>query len=220
MPLQSLLDWQSKPKGPTLMEASVKAAPYKALAIAVTKRTLYEEKLPLVGVGLVYKPHYISTVPFSAAYMHLNVWHSAASNEESENRLDAPHLLFMNISEMSYVIPVTVQHPILLDWTSKEVMGGMSEPVSPLSFRGFRLHMTWTQPPGGEMTHHISLPHFLGKSNSSLIVYESEKFPQDLRQGPKIAISLKAPTEDHWNISLDPILPWMLVDSRQRRVAR
>ena len=159
------------------MEASVKVVPYKALAIAVTKRMLYEEKPPLVGVGLVHKPHYISTVPFNAAYMHLNVWHSAASNEESENQLDAPRLLFMNISEMSNVVPVAVQHPILLDLTSKEVMGGMSEPVSPLSFQGFRLHMTWTQPPGGEMTHHISLPHFLGESNSSLIVYKSEKFP-------------------------------------------
>ena len=37
--------------------------------------------------------------------MHLNVWHSAASNEESENRLDAPCLLFVSISEMSDVIP-------------------------------------------------------------------------------------------------------------------
>ena len=116
------------------MEASTKAAPYKALAIAVTKRMLYEEKPPLVGVGLVYKPHYISTVPFSAAYMHLNVWHSAASNKESENRLDEPHLLFMNISKMSDVVPVAVRHPILLDFTSKEVMGGAGEPVSPLSF--------------------------------------------------------------------------------------
>ena len=108
LPLQSLLDWLFKPKGPTLVEAFVKVAPYTALAIAVTKRTLYEEKPPLVGVGLVYKPHYISTVPFSAAYMHLNVWHSASSNKESENRLDAPRLLFVNISEMSDVIPVTV----------------------------------------------------------------------------------------------------------------
>ena len=82
----------------------------------------------------MYKLHYISTVPFSAAYMHPNVWHSAASNEESENRLDAPRLLFMNISEMSDVIPVAVRHPILLDLISKEEMGGTSEPVSPLSF--------------------------------------------------------------------------------------
>ena len=108
VPLQSLLDWLSKPKGPNLVEASVKVVPYKALAIAVTKRVLYEEKPPLVGVGLVYKLHYISTVVFSAAYMHLNVWHSAGSTEESENWLNVSHLLFVDISEMSDVIPVTV----------------------------------------------------------------------------------------------------------------
>ena len=134
VPLQSLLDWLFKPKGPTLLEASATVAPYKSLAVEVTKRTLYEEKPPLVGVGLVYKPHYILTVPFSAAYMHLNVWHSAASNKESENQLDEPRLLFVNISEMSDVIPVAVRHPVLLDLTSKEVMGGTGEPVSSLSF--------------------------------------------------------------------------------------
>ena len=108
MPLQSLLDWLSKPKDPNLVEASVKVAPYKALAIVVTKRVLYEEKPPLVGVGLVYKLHYISTVAFSAAYMHLNVWHSAGSTKESENRLNAPCLLFVDISKMSNVIPEAV----------------------------------------------------------------------------------------------------------------
>ena len=215
MPLQSLLGWLFKPKGPTLMEASTKVAPYKALAIAVTKRMLYEEEPPLVGMGLVYKPHYISTVPFSAAYMHLNVWHSAASNKESENWLDEPHLLFVNISEMSNVLPVAVRHPILLDFTSKEAMGGAGEPVSALdSIRPGHLH------PGGKLTHHISLPHFLGKSNLSLIDYEPERFLQGLLQGPKIAIDLKAPTKDHWNITSDVILPWMLEDFQQRRTAK
>ena len=47
--------------------------------------------------------------------------------------------------------------------------------------------MTWT------WTHHISFPHFLGKGNLSLINYESEKFPQGLMQGQKIAIDLKTP---------------------------
>ena len=176
------------------MEASVAAAPDKALVLVVTKRMLYGEKPPLVGVGLVYKPHYISTVPFSAAYMHLNVWHSAGSNEESEDRLSASRLLFVNISKMSDVIPVVVQHPILLDVASMEDTG---EPMSPLSFRGFRLHTVWTQQPGGELAHHIPFPHFLGKSSSSLLEYESEKFPQGLRQGQKIALSLKPPSKDH-----------------------
>ena len=82
--LHSLLDWLSEPQGPNLVETSETVAPYKALAIAVTKGMLYEEKSPQVGVSLVYKPHYISTVLFSVAYMHLNVWHSTASHKESE----------------------------------------------------------------------------------------------------------------------------------------
>ena len=84
IPLHSLLDWLSEPQGPNLVETSETVAPYKALAIAVTKRMLYEEKPPLMGVGLVYKLLFILMVPFSVAYMHLNVWHSAASHEESE----------------------------------------------------------------------------------------------------------------------------------------
>ena len=138
VPLQSLLDWLSKPKGPNLVEASVAAVPEKALVLAVTKKMLYGEKPPLVGVGLVYKLHYISPVLFNAAYMQLNVWHSAGSNEESEDKLTASRLLFVNISEMSDVIPVAVQHPVLLDVASKEAMEDTGEPMSPLSFRGFR----------------------------------------------------------------------------------
>ena len=67
--LRVLLDWLSKPKGPHLVEASGGATPKKALAVAVTREMLYGDETPLVGVGLVYKPHYISTEPFSAAYM-------------------------------------------------------------------------------------------------------------------------------------------------------
>ena len=69
------------------MEASGAATPEKALAVAVTRRMLYGDEPPLVRVGLVYKPHYISTEPFSAAYMHLHVWHMAGSQAESEDKL-------------------------------------------------------------------------------------------------------------------------------------
>ena len=193
MPLHSLLDWLFEPQGPNLVETSATAVPFKALTIAVTKRMLYEEKPPLVGVGLVYKPHYISMVLFSVAYMYLNVWYSAASHEESEKRLDVPCLLFMNISEMSDVIPVVVRHPVLLDWASREAMEGTVGPGSHHSFRGFRLHMTWMQPLTGGLTHHIALPCVLGKNNVSLVEYESEKFPRNLMQGSKIAIGLQPP---------------------------
>ena len=54
----------------------------------------------------------------------------------------------------------------------------------------------------------------------SLVKCESEKFPQALVQGSKIAIVLKPPTQDHWNIALDPILPWILADSLSQRKAQ
>ena len=70
------------------------------------------------------------------------------------------------------------------------------------------------------MAHHIPFPHFLGESSSSLLKYKSKKFPQGLRQGQKIALSLKPPTKDHWNIALDLVLPLTLDASRQRREAK
>ena len=72
----------------------------------------------------------------------------------------------------------------------------------------------------GSLTHHIALPHVLDENNASLVKYKSEKFPQALTQGSKIAIVLKPPTQDHWNIALDPILPWILVDSQSQREAQ
>ena len=131
VPLQSLLDWLSQPKGPNLVEASVAAAPDKALVLAVTKQMLYGEETPLVGVGLMYKPHYISTEPFSAAYMHLHVWHATGFSVESANRLSSFHLIFVTVSEMSDVIPVVAQHPILLDMATKETMTRTGEPMAP-----------------------------------------------------------------------------------------
>ena len=220
VPLQSLLDWLSKPKGPNLVEASVAAAPEKALVLAVSKKMLYEKKPPLVGVGLVYKQHYISPVPFNAAYMQLNVWHSAGSKGESENKLTASRLLFVSISEMNDVIPVALQHPVLLDVASREAMEETGEPMSPLSFRGFRLHTAWTKQPRGELTRQITFPCFLGKGSSSTLKYESEKFPQGLKQGQKRELSFKPPSPDHWNIALDLILPLALDESRRRHKAK
>ena len=119
VPLQNLLDWLSKPKGSYLVGASTAAVPDKALVLAVTKRMLYGEETPLVGVGLMYKPHYIFMEPFCATYMHLHVWHATGSSVESVDKLSSSHLIFVNISKMSDVIPVAVQHPILLDVATK-----------------------------------------------------------------------------------------------------
>ena len=152
--------------------------------------------------------------------MQLNVWHSAGSNKESGDKLTASRLLFVSISEMSDVIPVAVQHPVLLDVTSKEAVEDTVEPMSPFSFRGFRLHTVWTQQPGGGLAHNIPFPCFLGEGTSYLLKYESEKFPQDLRQGQKRVLGLKPPSPDHWNIASDLVLPVALEECRRQCKAR
>ena len=86
---------------------------------------------------------------------------------------------------MSDVIPVAVQHPILLDVASKEAMEDTGEPMSPLSFRGFRLHIVWTQQSGGGLAYNIPFPHYL-----------------------------KPPSTDHWNITSDLVLPLALDECR------
>ena len=140
VPLKSLLEWLSKPKGPNLVEATTAAAPEKALVLATTRRMLYGEDPPCVGVGLMYKPHYVSTESFCIAYMHLNVWHAAGASEDSPDKLDSSHFILVSASEMSDVVPVAMLHPIFLDVGSKEIMEKTGETLAPLWFWGFRLH--------------------------------------------------------------------------------
>ena len=215
-----LLDWLSQPKGPNLVEASVATVPDKALVLVMTKRMLYGEDTPFVGVGLVYKPHYISTEPLSTAYMHLHVWHAAGSSVESANRLSSSCLIFVTVLEMSDVIPVASQHPIFLDVATKETMERTGEPMAPLFFRGFRLHTVWNRPPGGDSVHQVTFPRLLGEATAPMLEYEQEKFPQSLLQGPKMAINLRPPSSYHWNIDTDLVLPLTIDKYKQRCEAK
>ena len=105
-------------------------APEKALVLAMTRRMLYGEDPLYMGVGLVYKPHYISTKSFCAAYMHLNMWHAV----DSEDRLDSSRFILVTVLEMSDMIPVAAPHPIFLDVATKEAMEKTGGPLAPLWF--------------------------------------------------------------------------------------
>ena len=146
--LSILLDWLSKPKGSHLVEAPSGANPEKALAIGMTKRMLYENEAPLVGVGLMYKPHYISTEPFSTAYMHLNEWHKVGSQSTSEDRITSSKLLFVNPSEASSVVSTALQHPVLLDMANRAMLEVREETPAPAQLRGFRLPFSGADKPG------------------------------------------------------------------------
>ena len=49
-----------------------------------------------------------------------------------------------------------------------------------------------------------------------MLEYEPEKFPQGLMLGPKMVINLRPPSNDHWNIATDLVLP-LAVDTFRRR---
>ena len=202
------------------MEAAVAAVPDKALVLAMTRCMLYGEDTPLVGVGLVYKPHYISTEPFSAAYMHLHVWHATGSSVELANRLSSFCLIFVTVSEMSDVIPVASQHPVFLDVATKEAITKTGEPMAPLSFRGFWLHTVWNRPPRGDSVRQIAFPHLQGEATTPMLEYKQEQFPQGLLQGPKMVINLGPPSSNHWNIDSDLILPLAIDTYKRRREAK
>ena len=121
---------------------------------------------------------------------------------------------------MSDVIPVAAQHPVLLDVATKDTMTRTGEPMAALSFRGFRLHTVWNRPPGGDSVRQVTFPHLLGEATASMLEYEQEKFPQSLMQGPKMAINLKPPSRDHWNIILDLVLPLTVDKYKQWREAK
>ena len=148
VPLKRLLEWLAKPRGPHLVEATMSRVPEKALVLAATKRTLYVEDLLSVGVGLVYKPHYVSTESFCHAYMHLNVWHAAASDEDSTDKLDSSRFILVSILETSEVMPDALPHSVFLDVIDKEAIEETGEPLAPHWFWGFRLHTVWSWPPG------------------------------------------------------------------------
>ena len=202
------------------MEASVAATPDRALVLAVTKQMLYGEETPLVGVGLMYKPHYLSMEPFSAAYMRLHVWYAAGSSVESANKLSSSCLIFITASKMSNVIPVAAQHPVLLDVATKDTMTRTGEPMAPFSFRGFRLHTVWTWQSGGDSVHQVAFPRLLCEATTSMLEYEQEKFPQGLMQGPKMVINLRPSSSNHWNIVSDLVLPLTVDTYKQQREAK
>ena len=178
-------------------------APEKALVLAATKHTLYGEDPPSVGVGLVYKPHYVSTESFCRAYMHLNVWHAAAFSEDSTDKLDHTRLILVSISETSEVIPDALPHPFFLDGIDKGAFEETGEPLAPYRFRGFRLHTVWSRPPGEEPIRQIAFPRLRGDATAPMLGHEPEKFPPGMRQGPKVVIPLRPPSSRHWNVDSD-----------------
>ena len=118
------------------------------------------------------------------------------------------------------MLPVALQHPILLDMASRDMLEVSEEPLAPAQLRGFRLHTIWARQPGEDLTHQVGFPHLFGKSSLPLLDYAPEIIPLELFQGPKLAITLKPPSKDHWNTASDLVLPVVQDQLREQREAK
>ena len=75
----------------------------------------------------------------------------------------------------------------------------------------------WCRPPGKEPVHQIAFPRLRGDATTPMLKYEPEKFPQSMQQGTKIAVSLRPPSKEHWNMDSDLTLA-LTMDTYQRRL--
>ena len=221
VPLPSLLFWLSRPKGSNLVEATIPAeevrttSACRSMAIAVSEEMLYKDRCPLVGVGLVYTPPYLPQVPFSVAYMNLCEWRDA--QVASENWLVGTCLMLIHASEASEFLPVAEGHPVLLDASTREVLGDIETSASPLSLRGFQLHMVLVPLAEGGKARNIVSPRFQGGGASVLILYDEETVSPELGSQPPMRISLCAPSQDHWTIVLDTVFSSTIEEYRRLR---
>ena len=53
-----------------------------------------------------------------------------------------------------------------------------------------------------------------------MLEYELERLPQSMRQGPKMSITLRPPSSEHWNIESDLMLTLTMKTYKQRREAK
>ena len=116
--MKDFLEWLSTPEGPELVDthSDPPTTPDMAMAVGLDPEHLYQNPPGAVaGIGLVYKPCYINTMPFDSASEIIEDYLVGSSK-----KLARPCLLFLSISEQSTVFPYAGDNPFYIDVASKE----------------------------------------------------------------------------------------------------
>ena len=135
--MKSFLEWLSAPDGPELIDShsDPPTMPYMALAVGLDPYYLYQNPNGVMaGIGLIYKPSYISTMPFADAHEIIGDY-----LEGSSRSLAKPCLLFLSVSDKSAILPYTGGNPLYVDLASKEKSEVHPTGGSLGDFRSFQL---------------------------------------------------------------------------------
>ena len=185
-----------------------------ALAILVTPKVLYDPYSSRVGLGLVYKAPYIKTASFSEAFFYLK----SASEAEVDKRITDSRLMFVQINEVSRVIPLPYVQPLFLDVPTTSDIMDSNKPKSPRAFRAFRLHRVIYME-GSTLRTQVAFPRLGGKTESHLLNFQKQLLIPELREQTQLSVTLEVADDKHWNITNDPIYPACLSEFRRRHKA-
>ena len=171
-----------------------------ALAILVSPEAFEDPKMPLVGLGFVYKAPYIQTTSWSEAYFELKL----ALQTEASHRSVETKVIFVQIQVSSQVIPLPSVPMLFLDVkTPEEVTDSMvSRPTR--DFRGFHLHqviITGKDPPVPQ----VAIPCLQGDTLFHWVPLQDQVLPTEMEGAPLVSAALAKADPGHWNIQNDPI---------------
>ena len=210
-PAESLLAWLTMLTGPHLMETVLTSESHTALAILVTPEELYDSHSPRVGLGLVYKAPYIKMASFSETFFHLK----STSEAEADKRITDSHLMFVQISEASKVIPLPYVQPLFLDVPTMSDVMDSKKPRSPWAFRALRLHRV-IYAEGSTLITQVAYPRLAGKTKSHLLNFQKQQLIPELSEQSMVSAALVEADDGHWNVMNDPIYPACLEGFRRR----
>ena len=123
--------------------------------------------------------------------------------------------MFVQINEVSKVIPLPYVQPLFLDVPTTNDVKDSNKPKSPRVFRAFGLHRVIYME-GSTLTTQVAFPRLCGKTESHLLNFQKQRLIPELRGHPLLSIALAAADSKHWNITNDPIYPACLAEFRRR----
>ena len=136
--LEQLKEWLSNAEGPDLVEGTETAKLDRLLGMAVSfDPVCYYPPMgsnAMVGMDLVFKPAYITTVSFSSLLTTLMDW-----SVNPKERLSEACLTFLNVSQENEVYLLCKDYPVLVDLISRKLVSSHFMRSRVTNFRTFKL---------------------------------------------------------------------------------
>ena len=173
-----------------------------ALAILVSPKAFEDPKVPLVGLGFVYKVPYIWTASWSEAYFELKL----ALQTEASRRSTEIKVVFVQIQVNGQVIPLPSVPTLFLDVKTLEEIIDLKVSRPTRDLRGFHLHqvmVTGEDPPVSQ----VAIPCLQGSTLFHWVPLQDQVLPPEMEGAPMVSAALAKADPSHWNIKNDPIYP-------------